>query len=204
MMNLSESLCETDSYDFSHLISIAESSFYSTGSDENIKDYYENWDFVPINPEPCTNFCESINYITLTPIKSNDLEEASPNDLPLTVYSFDQNHLATKNGEISLQKRRGRSRKDWDEIEKKLKESNLDSESRRKVKNNISSANYRYRKTQIEVEISEKCKAMKRKNFELARKSSILEESLRKLRRIQNNFFESELLFCVEQYNNNY
>jgi hypothetical protein len=108
-------------------------------------------------------------------------------EVPLSVDSINNDSKTSDFSEMkdSLSpKRRGRRRKDWEGIAKELSRSNLSSENHRKLRNNISSAHYRSRKTTAAVEDQEKCDKYRRTNQKYVKHSSSLEEISRKLRKM--------------------
>ena len=108
--------------------------------------------------------------------------------LPLFVHDFE---ASTSNQCQSLtQTRRGRKKKDWNEIKRNLS-IHCDPDLRRKIKNNLSSAQYRMKKTLIAQKNKEELQTMEEVNLNLSKKLAFLKQTRKHLETFKRQEFNN-------------
>lgn len=155
---------------------------------ENLKKYYESFQLHKNEIEATTDTWvqENIKESSCTTI----VEPSHCDEVPLTVYNFSSDSKSQDKDHFYVQKRRGRKRKDWESIEKSLYYVKSNPEVHRKLRNNISSAQYRIRRSIHMVETEEKHEEYRKINHKLVRHLSILEEFCSKFRLIKDSCFD--------------
>jgi hypothetical protein len=174
--------------DFTSLISSSESESSSAfnAQQNELRNFYETFSFEPAWIQQGLN-SKTFDNIAIT----TSIQIFNEDEVPLCVQLFNSDSKMsdfTEKNESPDQKRRGRRRKDWAKIEKNLPSIKSDSEEHRKLKNNISSAQYRLRKSKIAFAIKDDCEKYQRENLELKNRLTNLQNLLEELKKIEEPF----------------